>query len=121
MARNYIGNNRNNFLDGDRHDNLLDGRGGQDTLKGGRGDDINIGGRGDDIFVFNRDHDRDTIRDFRSGHDQIDLNGFGLGSFRALSKLFVQDGDDVVINFGRGDVLTIEDILIADLSRDDFF
>lgn len=120
MARNFIGDRGNNFLDGDRDDNLLNGRAGDDTLKGGRGDDTNIGGLGEDIFVFKRGHDHDTIRDFRSGKDQIALGGFGLDSFRELSRLFEQVGDDVVIDFGRGDVLTIENIEVADLSRDDF-
>lgn len=121
MSRKIIGDGEDNFLDGNRRDNYMDGRGGNDTLKGGRGDDINIGGNGDDVFVFNKGHDQDTIRDFTSGRDQIDLNGFGLGSFEALSQLFEQVGDNVVINFGRGDVLTIENILIADLSGTDFF
>ena len=120
--RRIVGTRGDDVLDGNRRDNILLGKAGDDILVGGRGDDVATGGRGADTFVFNKGHDHDLITDFQDGIDLIDLNGFGLsGGFRSLRQLFEQSGDDVVIDFGDGDTLTIADISISDLSRDDFF
>lgn len=53
--------------------NILDGRGGDDVLQGFGGDDTLIGGAGNDTFVFANDGSVDTIKDFETGHDKIDL------------------------------------------------
>ena len=95
------------ILAGDRRDNVLDGRAGDDTLYGGPGggDDLILGGSGDDTiyggkgadtleggsgsdrliggpgadtFVFAPGHGADTIVDFDTGVDSIDLSAFSL-------------------------------------------
>jgi serralysin len=55
--------------------NILNGGGGDDVLKGFGGDDTLIGGSGNDTFVFANDHSIDTIADFQTGADKIDLRG----------------------------------------------
>jgi serralysin len=53
--------------------NVLNGGGGDDVLKGFGGNDTLIGGGGNDTFVFANDGSIDTIQDFQTGHDKIDL------------------------------------------------
>ncbi|MBD2133482.1 calcium-binding protein [Sphaerospermopsis sp. FACHB-1094] len=74
-----LGNNGNNFLDGGLGDDNLSGEAGNDTLIGGEGNDTLTGGVGMDAFRFTGlDGGIDTITDFESGTDkiQIDSNGF---------------------------------------------
>ncbi len=66
---------------------VLDGGGGSDTLRGGVGRDELTGGDGNDYFLFDvrlSFGDRDTIMDFVSGEDKIQLVGseFGLGTLK---------------------------------------
>jgi Ca2+-binding RTX toxin-like protein len=51
-------------------------------------------------FVFNQGIGHDTIMDFRSGVDHIDLEGFGLSSFQQLEPLFqtTANGLDIVFS-----------------------
>ncbi|WP_302850055.1 calcium-binding protein [Sphaerospermopsis torques-reginae] len=74
-----LGNDGNNFLDGGSGNDNLSGQGGNDTLIGGEGNDTLTGGVGMDAFRFTSlDGGIDTITDFESGTDQIqiDSNGF---------------------------------------------
>ena len=48
--------------------------GGNDVLKGFGGNDTLYGGDGNDTFVFDNDGSTDTIADFQTGHDKIDLS-----------------------------------------------
>ena len=106
-VENLTGSDFADILAGDRRDNVLEGGAGNDTLyggpgggddlmlgatgndtiyggqgadilDGGTGNDLLIGGPGADIFVFAPGHGEDTIRDFASGEDRIDLSAFGL-------------------------------------------
>ncbi|BCW90364.1 hypothetical protein sos41_35320 [Alphaproteobacteria bacterium SO-S41] len=66
-------------------DDALTGDAGSDTLDGGAGADQLDGGAGADRFVFRVASDSttaafDTIKDFASGSDLIDLRGSGLGT-----------------------------------------
>jgi len=64
-------------LDGD---DALSGGAGNDRLIGGAGNDRLSGGAGADIFVFDfPDEGIDTINDFVSGTDKIQLSASGFG------------------------------------------
>ena len=52
---------------------------GNDRLKGNAGADSLLGGAGIDTFVFSGVPGNDTIFDFVSGTDKIDLTAFGIG------------------------------------------
>lgn len=108
-------------LAGDRRDNVLDGGHGNDTLYGGPGggDDLMLGGAGDDTiyggrgadtltggpgsdrliggpgadtFVFAPGHGADTVEDFATGMDRIDLAAFDLDENFRLDFVFQDDG-----------------------------
>ena len=87
------GNSSGNVLKGGAGDDVIDGRGGNDVIYSGLGADTLTGGLGSDTFVFTdyRDsgitsvplsgggyntvnHGLDTIMDFLSGVDKIDLS-----------------------------------------------
>jgi serralysin len=65
--------------------NILNGGGGDDVLKGFGGNDTLIGGAGHDTFVFANDGSTDTINDFQSGVDKIDLSEIAGLSSRYVS------------------------------------
>ncbi|MEQ1901536.1 MAG: VCBS domain-containing protein [Devosia sp.] len=74
------GNAAANTLSGNAGNDVLSGGNGKDTLIGGLGADILTGGAGNDTFRFlaleemGMDAARDTITDFKSGLDKIDLS-----------------------------------------------
>ena len=61
---------------GDTGNDVIDGGSGYDTIIGGAGDDTLTGGRGDDTFAFLGGDGNDTITDFDTGDDLIDLSQF---------------------------------------------
>lgn len=79
------GNLGNDTLDGGSGDDKLFGGGDADRMIGNAGSDTMGGGAGADVFVFATVTDsahsanRDTITDFQSGVDQIDLSGIMSG------------------------------------------
>lgn len=128
-----VGNDGNNKLKGlDGGDTLKGGKGndillggaGRDTLEGGRGKDVYNGGNGNDTFVFGTNSGKDKIRDFNpnSGAEDVDLSK--MASITGYSDLtnnhMTQVGQNVVINGGGGDKLTLVGIDIGDLDAGDF-
>jgi Ca2+-binding RTX toxin-like protein len=65
-------------LTGGLGDDFLVGGAGNDRLNGSKGDDSFIGGAGRDVFVFSGDAGNDSILDFVSGTDKIDLSAYGI-------------------------------------------
>lgn len=76
------GGDGNDVLFGGPGNDIIRGGLGQDTLHGGVGTDRLYGGLGADTFIFSSRHDsrpgagRDSILDFESGIDKIDLSRF---------------------------------------------
>ena len=103
----------------------VDGGGGADSLEGGGGADVLIGRGGDDTLRGNTGADtfqfietdvNDTILDFTQGRDQIEILS-GAASFDDL--IFTQDGVDVLVGFGAGQVRVVTDDVAA-FDEDDF-
>lgn len=71
------GSGNGTLFGGSGNDTLIGGRG-DNTLAGGWGNDYPKGGSGSDIFVFDSALDsatnRDTIADFASGQDKVQLD-----------------------------------------------
>ena len=79
-----IGNGNNNTLNGAAGNDalygsagadILNGGLGNDKLEGGAGNDSLTGGAGDDVFMYFNGDGTDTITDFVSGFDSLDLSG----------------------------------------------
>ena len=85
----FIGDGNANVLQGNAEVDILSGRGGEDTLTGGSGSDGLTGGDGADTlnggadadtFVFNfATEGTDTITDFLSGTDKLEISASGFG------------------------------------------
>ncbi len=102
------------LLGGDGSDNLFGGDD-NDWLDGGNDDDVLDGGLGADQFVFRSGSGSDRITDFAPGEDQLAIDTALLGAINAtpgdVLNAFATDlGDDVLLNFGGGDQLLIENI-----------
>ena len=134
---NIIGTAKDDTIRGDSNDNRLDGnvgndtifgRGGDDTIVGNRGADTLDGGSGHDTFVYNSfldsgtgfinlgnfgrttmDFGHDTIQNFETGVDKIDLSAISShlhfatsstdhseGAIRITDTKVVVDGDGVI-------------------------
>jgi len=135
---NIRGNNNDNTLHGtSRSDDIeglggndrLFGLGGNDDLEGGNGNDLLDGGAGNndlegglgnDVFVFKKGNT--DIDDFGRGNDTVRIgSNLGVDNFEELMKLAksVDEGEDVLIDFGRHE-LRFEDTRLSDLKASDF-
>ncbi|WOI58252.1 hypothetical protein [Palleronia sp. LCG004] len=102
----------NDELYGASGEDVLFGGGGNDYLSGNQGDDTLIGGSGADTFSFDGDFDRDTVLDFSlADGDRIDFILYEEDrvdwSPEMLAELFVQAGDDAVLELPGSDEVVV--------------
>jgi uncharacterized protein len=96
-----LGGNGNDILLGQEGDDILSGGNGDDLLDGGVGNDSLSGGQGSDGFVLTLGAGIDTIQDFASGVDLIQLQGL------TFEQLSIAQGaganqSDTLININNG-------------------
>jgi VCBS repeat-containing protein len=113
---------------------VMVGSGGNDTLTGDHGVDVMIGGGGNDMFVFSSHIGQQTVVDFQSGADKIDitqvsgvtadnfaswLNG-GNGSVAHATQV----GNDTLIDLDQTphgtDTVLLKNIALSNLHASDF-
>jgi Ca2+-binding RTX toxin-like protein len=117
---NATGNDLSNVLIGNAGNNSVSGGGGADRLYGGAGDDRLTGGSASDTFVFKTGSGHDTIADFETIDENIDVSGWkAVKSFTDLQSHMSTAGDSVVITYGA-DSLTIEHVHKRDLNESHF-
>ena len=99
------------------------------ALRGGEGDDILVGGHGSDqlggrggadIFGFFDGSGADTITDFVSGTDRIDLSRVGFETHQQVLDATTDVGGNAVIDLGGGDLVTVRGVTKAQLQSGDF-
>ncbi|MCR9214546.1 MAG: peroxidase [Proteobacteria bacterium] len=112
------GDDTDNLVEGSDGNDLILGFDGDDTLSGGSGNDQMEGGQGDDLFVFDVDFGEDVISDFNRRDDSLDLTLLELDSVQDVKDLATQDGDQLVLDFGDGNVLTLENTRLRDIDAD---
>ena len=112
------GRSGNDILNGGGGRDILNGGSGDDTLSGGGGRDRLNGGRGIDTFVV---RGRDVITDFET-NEVITLEGQTLSSDQATEVLngATQNGNNTVLNFGNGNIATLRNFDVSDLSLANF-
>ena len=116
-----FGNAGDNYLYGNGGNNHLVGGKGDDELYGMGGTDRLTGGVGVDTFIFGKNFGHDEMTDFHQGEDHINLHDIGgLSSFADVIAHASQVGADVVLNFGGGEVLTIDQTDLKSLKDGDF-
>jgi Ca2+-binding RTX toxin-like protein len=115
---NASGNDQSNTLNGNKGDNHLSGKAGVDYLNGSRGNDLLTGGADADVFLFNRTDGKDVINDFADGIDRLYIEGvFNQETFDELE--IRQAKDDVIVDFGGGNSIRIENLEKANFTFDD--
>ena len=119
-----FGGNGNDTISGGGGSDSLVGGAGIDRLVGGTGDDWMMGGAGNDVFAYNaRSFNSDTIADFNTDGDKIDLTSLNVADFDSLRPFMTQDADDVVITLGYNsdtEVIRLKNVSLASLSASDF-
>jgi hypothetical protein len=87
------------------------------------GDDLFRGNGGHDTFVFAANFGHDTIVDFGAGRRSSDVVQFSrsvFDDFAAVLSHATQHGQDVVIDAGGGNTLTLRNTSLSSLDRSDF-
>ncbi len=112
------GDGGNDVLEGGKGNDRLDGGDNNDTLNGSLGDDFITGGTGSDLFVIQRDSGNDTITDFTSGEDLIDIQKLGHISLSDLTLTDTSNG--LLVDLGDGNSVILQGVLAADISGTDF-
>jgi len=107
-------------LFGGQGNDMLFGEAGDDRLSGDRGDDLLSGGAGGDTFVFGKKFGSDVITDFTAADDTIEFSAKVFASFAQVQAASSQQGSDVLINAGGGNMVLIENVLLSDLTASDF-
>ncbi|MBW8725880.1 MAG: M10 family metallopeptidase C-terminal domain-containing protein [Inquilinus limosus] len=125
-----FGGSGNDAISGQDGDDVLVGGAGNDRLFGGFGADRLTGGSGNDVFAYSditignpRGFGADTITDFDTNGDKIDLSALHIADFDTLRPFMRQDGADVVISFGwnsRPETIRLSNVSLASLSTADF-
>ena len=127
-----MGNKGADIVYGNQQNDVVYGGAGGDTLYGGQNDDILEGGRGDDAlhgnlggdqFVFRTNSGVDVIYDFVAGTDTITvasgINGLSVAEPGDLAGRISSDAQgNAVIDFGNGNVVTIDGLNANDLLGD---
>lgn len=113
------GGEGNDTLRGGRDNDTLDGGAGRDLLIGGRDNDVLTGGADADIFRFHAHQGSDTITDFASGEDLIQIRAHGIKGYDDLAHSIFDTDDGALIHF-RGTDILVEGASAASLTESDF-
>jgi Ca2+-binding RTX toxin-like protein len=118
LSERLTGASGNDVLNGGGGNDKLIGLDGNDTLDGGTGNDTLRGGNGADTFVFGLGTGNDTVADFTSTIDKLDLRAY-FSSFAAVQAATHDVGSDAVIDLGGGNSVTLAGFLTAQLQSGD--
>ena len=119
-----FGYDGNDTINGGALDDIFYGGAGDDLITGGSGNDAIKGGAGKDTYIYRPGSAADRFDSFVAGlntDDQVDISAFtSITSFAQVLSLATQVGEDTVIDFGGGDVLTLRNVLKNSLAAEDF-
>jgi Ca2+-binding RTX toxin-like protein len=94
------GDDGNDTLFGGAGGDTLVGGDGLDTLTGGLAGDTLTGGAGNDLFIKGSGEGDDTIADFATGLDKVDLVGITVTSGLATTVITLSDGSHITASNG---------------------
>jgi serralysin len=88
-------------------------------VDGGQGSDVLFGGGGSDVFIFRAGSGSDTVLDFTSGVDKIELVNSGFADTGAALTAFVAQANDLVLTLAGSDKLVLANVALGHLALDD--
>lgn len=113
-----FGGTGDDTLNGGSGNDSIQGNQGVDRIEGGSGNDTLRGGTQRDTFVFAEGHDSDRIEAFEAASDVLllstDLTGGRSSAASIVSTYARVVGNDVVFDFGGGDVIRLIGISSTD-------
>ncbi len=109
-------------LFGDDGNDELNGGSGGDTLSGGAGTNTLNGGSGVDTFLISAGTtgETDTITDFTSGTDQIQINEAGYETFTAIQAAMSSNSNGTLITLASGRQIELQGVTMNSLTANDF-
>ena len=115
-----VGPGGNDNMFGDDGADTLNGGGGNDLLTGGTGNDTLTGGEGDDTFIFNTNEgpENDTITDFQSGQDTVQLDG--VGADFVVADHLTQTDAGAVLTYADGQTILFAGETVDQIHQTDF-
>lgn len=125
----YAAGGNDSVTGGDGNDNLfsggdndtVEGGAGNDTLWGGGGDDSFTGGAGADVFYFGGSSGNDTVTDFDTDEDILDLSE-AVTNFASTADVEAAASDTangLLIDLGDGNSVLLEGLATSDISSMD--
>jgi Ca2+-binding RTX toxin-like protein len=116
----FTGSDNRDFGWTGKGDDTIDGKGGNDSINGELGDDRMTGGAGSDYFFFMQGGQggEDVITDFdaKGGGEKQDYIAGNIDEVLSIKQV----GDDLVLDYGGGNTLTLLDVDKSDFNGDDF-
>jgi Ca2+-binding RTX toxin-like protein len=106
-------------LNGSSGGQTLTAGGSPTTLIGGPNDTL-IGGAGADTFVFAKNFGADTVNNFKPGTDALQFSQSMFADGAAALSNAHQVGSDVAITYDSLDVVTLQNMQLANLHASDF-
>ena len=95
------------------------GSAGGDVFAASGGDDGFWGNAGADTFVFASDSDEDTINDFETGVDTLELAALGFGDSAAAYAAFSETADGLFLSVGGDDSLLLAGLDFTSFAESD--
>jgi Ca2+-binding RTX toxin-like protein len=89
---------------------------GNDTLTSTLADEIFTGNGGCNTFVFSGDFGNDTIKDFQTSSDVVQLDRTAFGDFAGVMNHASQVGSDVVISVDANHSVSLHNTLLSQLT-----
>ncbi len=108
-------------LHGGNGDDTLDGEAGNDRLIGREGTNQLTGGAGDDTFIFGDFGATDTVTDFNTGNNKLDISAFDFADVEAVKAASNNSGLNTTITLDdTGDTVTLLGVQKEDFVSGDF-
>ena len=105
---------------GEGNDTLINSSRDGLNITGGGGNDVLTGGSGTNIYSFDIGSGQDTITDFQSGQDVLNLGSYFGGDVSQALGATVQNGNDALIDLGDNNSITLANVDAASLGAESF-
>jgi len=107
-------------INGGAGNDRIFGNSGADVIDGGLGNDVVTGQQGADQFIIGLAEGRDTITDFNTAEDQVNLIAHGFADFAAVLAATTDINGTATIALGGANLVRLQGVVEADLAKDDF-